>query len=130
MAKLTEKHVVIYTISGIIASLIPINLIGSSIDNIDDFRPTIKYTPLMFASINVVIYLVTYSFNIDMTKYENHFILGVIMGLIILSIGRFIFDIPIKVFKMKNPNYFHIGGMVTWGLYYGFINQYILKTLL
>lgn len=110
---------------GLIASFVPIIMIGYQIERDDsiefDYINFVRNAPIFFAIFNLIyIYIIDNYTNID-----NYFIIGAIAGLIISSFGRFIMDIPTKVFKLPDPNMFHIYGMVTWSLFYGVIFKYL-----
>ena len=109
-----------FIIIGLIASLIPITLISREVNKSGvnfDIHQIIKYGPLFFVIFNVFYLSIT---NVILKNtLLNNVSVGVIAGIIISSYGRFIQNIPTKVFKMKDPNMFHIYAMIFWGVYYG-----------
>ena len=115
-----------YFIIGIIATFVPLNLIGAKMRE----DPTIsykyinlvKYGPIMFGLFNVALFYVTHKLNIN-----NFWIIGVIASIFISSYGRFVQEIPTKVFKMKNPNMFHVQALLVWCLFYGIVAQFVLR---
>jgi len=54
-------------------------------------------------------------------RIKNLFVLGAVAGLIYSLIGRFLLNLPSRLFKMRNPNHVHIYAMVMYSLIYGIL---------
>ena len=122
------KQIAIYFIIGIIASLVPIYLIGiakENDENIDlNYFQFVRWAPLFFGIFNIILLFI-----MNIIGLNNCWIIGIIAGTIISSVDRFIQKIPTKVFKMGNPNLFHIYAIIVWGLFYGLIVKNILTLM-
>jgi len=121
------RNIVTYFIIGIIASLVPLNLIGLAKEkdpSIDiNYYQMVRYAPIVFGIFNVIFLSIINKFFPKL----NYFIVGAMAAIIISSYGRFVQNIPTKVFKMKNPNMFHVNAVITWSLFYGIVVNYLLK---
>jgi hypothetical protein len=111
-----------YLVIGLIASLVPILLVGSSAEkdpSIDlNYYEFVRYTSMFFMIFNLI-----YLSLMEYLDVKNYFLIGAIAALLISSYGRFVQEIPTKIFKLENPNMFHVYALLIWTPYYGIIGQ-------
>ena len=115
-------------IVGLLAGYVPINAMGSQMGkecekNGFSFVSAARFTPLMFAVLFPVVMAILRYYGIS----KNYWILGLVFAVIVSSIGRFIMDIPRKVFEMKNPNWFHVYAIVAWELFFNTIARLVYE---
>ncbi len=111
---------------GLLAAFVPIYLTSyeykdNCIKNGINYLNIVRNTPIIFAILNIILIPL---FNI--LGITNWYIIGALFSIIYSSMGRFISQIPQKVFEMNNPNYFHLYALIIWTLFYGIFIQYIV----
>lgn len=108
-----------YIIVGLLASFIPINIIG--INNNVKLRHLVLYTPIGLAIFNLLYLSIITKFT------DNYWFIGFLASIFISSFGRFIMRIPQDILEMQNPNMFHLYALIIWSLYYGIIGKFIIS---
>ncbi len=108
---------------GLILAYVPIISMSyyfdkETVKNEFSYTNMIRSVPIIFLILNILSMAIFRTLNIN-----NMFIIGIIMSIIYSSIGRFMFNIPTRVFDMNNPNMFHIYALITWSLVYGIIGN-------
>ena len=125
-----KKKLIIYFVIGLIASLVPLKLIAHqletdpSVQKEINYYQFVKFSPLLFGIFNVIFLYIMNEYFPEVNLWAT----GVIAGLLISSYGRFVQKLPTKVFKMTNPNIFHLYATIVWSIFYGFIAKNILNT--
>lgn len=109
---------------GIIASFVPI--IATSTKYTDRsqkggirYIDIVRWSPILLAAINIIGMKIFRKAGI-----YNLFTIGAILSVVISGFGRFIVNIPTKIFEMKNPNLFHVYALFTWTIFYGIIGTF------
>lgn len=114
-------------IVGLLAAYVPINAMGTYLNNNNCTKngfsivSTTRYTPLFFALLFPVVMSIIRRFGL----HTNLYIVGFIFGIVISSIGRFIFKIPTRLFEMENPFMFHVYAIVVWTMFFLFMGRMV-----
>ena len=119
------KHFTIGALSG----LVPITLMSFFFNNI--IKNNYPYTTVVQLSpiIMGIIHTLVFTFLVEPFNLQNFFMIGMIFAAIYSSYGRFVGEVPQKVFELEDPNYFHLYAIVIWGLFYYVIVQYLYQNL-
>ncbi len=120
------KNLVKYFVYGLLATYVPLNLMGTHFHQANVFTKNnfpfiniIRYTPIIFGIINVIVFSILHWIGI-----KNFFLIGAIFSLIYSSMGRWISEVPQRVFEM-DPNQFQLQALIVWVLFYGIFIQFI-----
>ena len=123
------QEIVIYFVIGLIASFIRIVLIGQYLEKNPDLQKElnyyqfVRYSPIFFGIFNIVFLFIMNNYFPKVGMWYG----GILAGLLISSYGRFVQKIPTKIFKMDNPNMFHVWAAVIWCLFYGLFAQTLMN---
>ena len=102
---------------------------GTCFKNGVSFFNVAQFNPFIFAILFPILMTILRYFNISNNTSNNisnnYILMGIIFGVVISSIGRFIYEVPIRVFDMKNPNIFHIYGIITWTLFFNTMGRLV-----
>ena len=110
---------------GLLAAYVPIILLSNGfgkncvVDNLV-YTDMIKTLPILFVVVNVLGMMIMRFLGIN-----NYFIIGAILSVVYSGIGRYA-GIPQKIFKM-DPNTFQQNAVVLWALFYGLVENLLIK---
>lgn len=110
-----------YILIGILSSFVPIILISYKQGKlVENWYKIIT----MFVLLNIIFMPL-----LNMLNINNMYVIGAILSIIYSSIGRFIFKVPTNIFKMEDPNYFHLYALLIWIPYYGLVINGIITRI-
>jgi hypothetical protein len=114
---------------GMLSAYVPLNMMSSqfgvnSTKNGFSYTNAIRFFPILYGVINAGLMPLMRHLRIN-----NYFIIGFIFAIVYSSFGRFMAEIPQRVFEMEDVNRFHLQSVVTWGLFYGIVGYFYYNYL-
>ena len=121
------SNLVKHFVFGMLTSFVPIITLsfyhGRMIKHDLDYALMARWSPLIFGMINMLVFVVAESYGV-----VDYFLIGAVMSMIYSSFARY-HELPEKLLKMENPNYYHVLSLVIWGIVYGVGMDYLYKNI-
>lgn len=80
-----------------------------------NWKRSVLPKPFLLTFFIVLFYII---FNNIAFKYKSPFLIGGVLGLFFSIIGRFVLDLPRKLFMIKNEWIVHPGAFIIYGIYF------------